>query len=382
MGGVIGKRYLVSEQDGGNLPLRHDTPRRRRLRENWKMYELSSPLRPFIDYAWENYDPKAVVSYLLDASRSFHRHKSILHEGFCAWVACPNYPKLCHDGMVYRIAKAVDDAEAPWREKAGTFSKLVGETVGRTLGADRPFFDEVYYPIGGPNRVLRSMSRATFKRTLLGHAPDMLEAVHLMALHHYHLTHLQDKKTFHVPSKDAGAALVKTAFGAPVSQLFVEELRVKDTVNPPSKRAPDGKVPKQYKLRGDTSILASWNQSRSAVAYAYAAASITTDPGRTLLHEIVACKSTRVKHRHLMAEWCGRARFVIEHIVERCHPERDPFDYRAYVLSVEPIPFELPTLFSFVQPVIEEGYKNEPIKTREKQAKQIAGFREKYTGAR
>ncbi|TXN61034.1 hypothetical protein FV232_27625, partial [Methylobacterium sp. WL30] len=262
----------MSESDAEPRTARLDTSRRRRLRENWKTQPSQIPLRPFIDYAWDNYDPKAVVSHLMDADRSFYRHKSILHEGFCAWVACPSHNKLCHDGMVYRIAKAVEDAEAPWREKASTFSKLVGETVGRTIRADRRFFEEAYYSIGGPTRILRSMSRVTFKRTLLEHATDMLEAVHLMALHHYHLTHLQDKKTYHVPSKDAGAALVKKAFGSPVSRLFVEELRVKDTANPPGKREPDGKILKQYKLRGDTSIIASWHLSRPAVAYAYAAA--------------------------------------------------------------------------------------------------------------
>lgn len=356
-----------------------DTPRRRRLRQNWKATEPAIPLRPFIDYAWENYDPRAIASYLLDTDHSFYRHKSILHEGFCAWVACPSHHKLCQDGMIYRIAKAVEDAEAPWREKASTFSRLVGETVGRTLGADRRFFDEVYHPVGGPTRILRSMSRATYKSTLLEHVTDMLEAVHLMALHHYHLTALQDKKTYHVPSKDAGAALVKTAFGAPVSQLFVEGIRIKDTVSPIKKRAKDGKIPKSYKLRGDTSVIASWNQSRPAVAYAYAAASIATDPGRTLLHEIVSCKSTRAKHRHLMQEWCGRARFIVEHIVERCHPEREPFDYRAHVLDVEPIPFEPPALFRFDPEIIAEGYKNEPVKLRERKEKQDVEFRQKFT---
>lgn len=372
----------MSEHDAGRVGERRDTPRRRRLRENWQSQGPNIPLRPFVDYAWEHYDPKAVASYLLDTGDSFHRQKSILHEGFCAWVVCPNHRKLCHDGMVYRIAKAVEDAEEPWREKAAGFGKLVGEVVGRTLGADRRFFDEVYYPIGGPTRVLQSMSRAAYKRTLSEHATDMLEAVHLMALHHYHLTHLRDKKTYHIPSKEAGAALVKTAFGAPVSRLFVEGLKVKDTVSPPSKRVSDGKLPKQYKLRGDTSILASWNQSRAAVAYAYAAASISTDTDRTLLHEIVACTSRRAGHRHLMAEWCGRARFVVEQIVERCHPERDPFDYRAHVLDVAPLAFEPPTLFGFVPSIIEEGYKNLPVKIQERQTKQIAEFRDKYNAGR
>lgn len=351
----------MSKKQSATGSERPDTPRRRRLRENWKVLEPTIPLRPFVDFAWENYDPKAVAAYLLEPGKSFYRHKSILHEGFCAWVACPGRRKLRQDGMVYRIAKAVDDAEAPWREGASAFNHSVGETVGRMLRADRRFFEEVYYPIGGATRFVGAMSRAAFKGSLGEHVTEMLEAVHLMALHHYHLTHLTDKKTFHIPSKEAGANLLKTAFGAPTSSLFREGLH---------KQAEDDR----YKLRGETNVIASWNQSRPAVAYAYAAASLETGEGRTLLHEIVGCKSTRVKHQHLIPEWCGRARYAVESIIERCHPEREPFDYRARLLDVETVPFELPFIFPFSDKTIADGYKNAPVKLAERRAEKIASL--------
>lgn len=354
----------------GHTPGKLDTPRRRRLHKNWKALGSTIPLRPFIDYAWDNYDPKAVATYLLESDKSFYRHKTTLHEGFCAWVACPTRRKLREDGMVYRIAKAVDDAERPWRDDASAFNHSMGETVGRMLRADRRFFEEIYYSVGGASRILQSMSRPMFKRVVGDRATDMLEAVHLMALHHYHLTHFHDKKVYHIPSKDAGASLVKKAFGAPSTRLFVEDLTDRD------KQKPEVRVPKVYKLRADTNIVASWNQSRPSVAYAYAAASIKIGEGRTLLHDIVNCKCTRAKHQHLMQEWCGRARFVIESIIEQCHPEREPFDYRAQVPDVEPIPFELPKMFPFAPQIITEGYKNAPIVKQEKQEKQKVKLRE------
>ena len=355
----------------GDVPGKPNTQRRHRVRENWKPLKLTVPLRSFVDYAWDNYDAKAVAAYLLDSDKSFYRHKSILHEGFCAWVACPARRKLREDGMVYRIAKAVEDAEAPWREGASAFNRSVGEFVGRTLRADRRFFEELHHPVGGAARIGQAMSRIAFKRALSEHATDMLEAVHLMALHHYHLTHLRDKKIYHIPSKDAGAALVKKAFGASTTRLFVEDLTV------PNKLKTKERVPRLYKLRADTSIIASWSQSRPSVAYAYAAASIKTDGDRTLLHEIVSCKCTRAKHQHLMQEWFGRARYVVDSIIEQCHPEREPFDYRATLLNIEPIPFEVPCLFPFVPQVIAEGYKNAPVVKQEKLAKQITDLRAK-----
>ncbi|MCF4125001.1 hypothetical protein [Methylobacterium sp. SyP6R] len=359
-----------------------ETPRRRRLCANWKATEQATPLRPFIDYAWENFDPRAIASYLLDSGPShFHRHKAILHAGFCAWVICPGFRKLREDAMVYSVARAIEAAEAPWREKASGFNRLVGDVVGLTLGTDRRFNDEVFYPIGGAPRILRAMSRPTFKRTLLSHATEMLEAVHLVALHHYHLTHLPDKKTYHIPSKDAGAALVKTAFGAPSSRLFVEELRVKVKAGPAIKPEKDGKLPAQYKLRAETNIVKSWNASRASIAYAYAyaAASLPTEPGRTLLHEIVACRSTYTKHRDLMLEWCGRARFVVEGILDQCHPEQKPYDYGADIFSVAPVPFELPKVFSFSPEIIADGYKNARADLQEKQIKQNIDLINRYS---
>ena len=54
-----------------------DTPRQRRLREDWNTLELQLSLRPFVDYAWENCDPEANASCVLDQARSVYRHASI-----------------------------------------------------------------------------------------------------------------------------------------------------------------------------------------------------------------------------------------------------------------------------------------------------------------
>ena len=357
------------------------TTRREKLRVKWAPIEPSIPLRPFIDYAWDNYDPLAVASYLLSADDVFYRHKSILHEGFCAWVACPSRRQLREDGMIYRIAKAIDAAEAPWRERATGFNRSIGETVGRMLRADRHFFEEAYYPVGGAGRILNAVPRQRFKRTLLKQASDMLEAVHLVALHHYHITYLKSQKIYHVPSKEAGAALLKQAFGAPNSQLFVEGLRVKPKTTSTEKAGLDGKVPARYKLRVGTSVLGtdgSWNQSRTAVAYAYAAASIQTGPERTLLHEIVACQSTRAKHRALMQEWCGRARFVVDCIISECHDEQKRFNYGAQIPPVEPIAFKLPSIFPFVPEIIEKGYINSHADRGRRLAENVRRIRNKF----
>lgn len=357
----------MSGNDRERAVVRRDTPQRRRVHKNWNSLKQQIPLRSFVDYAWDDYDPRAVTSYLLDERPSFYRHKSVLHEGFCAWVVAPGRRKLRQDGMVYRIAKAVEDAEAPWREGANAFNHSVGETVGRMLRADRRFFEEVYYPTGGPMRILGALPRPAFKRAIAKRATPMLEAVHLMAVFHCHISRLSTAEYRLAPSKETAGAVVSSAFGSGVSRRFVEGIDVwkkKELVQDKSKikeeKGGRAKIDMEYKLRSANNVVASWNASRASVAYAYAAASIATDDGRTLLHEIIAGRSTLKRHRDLMPLWCGRARYAVESIIGRIYPERreDPFDFAARLPPVKPIAFDMPWLFPLSPQTLLQKYND------------------------
>lgn len=349
-----------------------DTRRRRRLRANWTSREPMIPLRPFIDYAWDNYDPKAVASYLLTSDKGFYHQKKILYEGFCTWVLCPSRNKLREDGMVYRIAKAVDAAEAPWRSNAAGFLPTVGDCVGRLIHGDMRFFQEVYYPTGGAMRVLGALPRAAFKRALAKRATEMLEAVHMIAVYHFHLTHLTSKDYDYALSKETGGAVVSRIFGPTSNRRFVEDRKVWkkfDTVQDRRKiikRSRDktkALIPMEYKIHSTTLATQAWDKSRPSIAYAYAAASIPTGNDRTLLHELIDACSTYKLHQHLLVEWCGRARYVVDHIIAQCgqgrgNPERGepPFKFQSCVLPVEPRSFEPPALFSLSTVKITDAY--------------------------
>ncbi len=181
-----------------------------------------------------------------------------------------------------------------------------------------------------------------------------------MALHHYHITYFNSKKIYHIPSIEAGAALLKQAFGAPNSQLFVEGLRVKPKTTSTEEVGLDGKVP------ADTSsVLVPVYLALMALGVNHVQlwlkrtqpASLQTGPDRTLLHDIIACQSTRSMHRTLMQEWCGRARFVVDSINNKCHEEQKPFNSGAQILPIEPIVIQLPTIFPFVSEVIGRIHK-------------------------
>lgn len=349
-----------------------DIPRRRRVRANWTSRQPTIPLRPFIDYAWDNYDPKAVASYLLAADKGFYHQKRILYEGFCTWVVCPSRSKLREDSMVYRIAKAVDAAEAPWRSKADRFIPTLGDCVGRLIHGDVRFFQEVYYPTGGAMRVLGAVPRAAFKRALAKRATEMLEAVHMIAIHHFHLTYLTSKEYNYALSKKTGGAVVGRIFRSTSNRRFVEDRRVwkkLDTIQDRkkiirrSKGKTKGLIAMEYKIHSSTLAIQAWDKSRPSIAYAYAAASIPTGNGRTLLHELIATNSTYKLHRHLLVEWCGRARYVVDHIIAQCsqdrgNPERGepPFEFQSCVLPVEPRSFEPPALFSLSAMKITDAY--------------------------
>ncbi|MGG3810891.1 hypothetical protein ABEV34_04435 [Methylorubrum rhodesianum] len=349
-----------------------DTPRRRRLRANWTSREPTIPLRLFIDYAWDNYDPKAVASYLLAADKGFYHQKRILYEGFCTWVVCPSRSKLREDSMVYRIAKAVDAAEAPWRSNAAGFIPTLGDFVGRLIHGDMRFFQEAYYPTGGAMRVLGALPRAAFKRALAKRATEMLEAVHMMAIYHFHLTHLTSEEYDHALSKETCGAVVGRIFRSNSNRRFVEDRKVWKKINKSldrrkiirrSRGKTKGLIAMEYRIHSSTLAIQAWDKSRPAIAYAYAAASIPTDNGRTLLHELIATKSTYKQHRHLLVEWCGRARYVVDHIIAECsqdrgNPERGepPFEFRSCILPVEPRSFDPPALFSLSTTKLTEAY--------------------------
>lgn len=350
-----------------------DTRRRRRLRANWASYEPTIPLRPFIDYAWDNYDPNAVASYLLAADKGFYHQKKILYEGFCTWVLCPGRRKLREDSMVYRIAKAVDAAEAPWRSNAAEFIPTVGDFVGRLIHGDRRFFQEVYHPTGGAMRVLGALPRAAFKRALAKRATEMLEAVHMIAVYHFHLTHLTSKDYDYALSKETGGAVVGRIFGPTSNRRFVEDRTIwkkidtvknKEKIIRKSKDKTKALIAMEYKIHSSTFAIQAWDKSRPSIAYAYAAASIPTGNGRTLLHELIDARSSFKLHQHLLVEWCGRARYVIDHIIAQCNQERGntergglPFEFQSCVLPVEPRSFEPPALFSLSTVKITEAYK-------------------------
>lgn len=322
-----------------------DTPRRRRLLEKWQKRTPIYPIRPFIDYAWNDYDPKTVASYLISDLPSFYRHKSILYAGFCVWVICPNKEKLRKDAMVYTIAKAIENAERPWRSESAAFLHSIGETLGRLTGADRRLFEEVYYPVGGMMRVLRSYPRKSQLRLIHINAVETLEALHLMAIQHFHTSNLLDNQVSNRPSKIKGSAVVQHAFGSGSTNVFREQY----TAQYQRKINTKGDQPKinmlRYKLRSANPIIESWDKSRASLAYSYAAASINLENDRTLLHEIVGGTSTYRKHSKLLPEWFGRARFVAENIIGNCEPERNPYNYERNLLDVLPQPFEIPSVF-------------------------------------
>lgn len=363
---------VVTDGEADQATRKLGTTRRRRLRANWTSREPTIPLRPFIDYAWDNYDPKAVASYLLTADKGFYHQKRILYEGFCTWVVCPRRSKLREDSMVYRIAKAVDAAEAPWRSKADSFIPTLGDCVGRLIRGDVRFFQEVYYPTGGAMRVLGALPRAAFKRALAKRATEMLEAVHMIAIYHFHLTHLSRKEYDYALSKETGGAVVGRIFRSTSNRRFVEDRKVwkkLDAVKKGGKiirRSRDktrALIAMEYKIHSSTLSIQAWDNSRPSIAYAYAAASIPTGDDRTLLHELIAANSTYKLHRHLLIEWCGRARYVVDHIIAKCSQERGnpergepPFEFRSCVLPVEPRSFEPPALFSLSTSKLTDAY--------------------------
>jgi hypothetical protein len=175
---------------------------RRRLLEAWTKIEerlerrrlpaISS--RPFVEYAWENFDVKEVTSILASPEPSYYAHKDILFDGLCAWVACPSKPMLIKHAMTLTAVKFLQSAEAAGREMYGVGQ--LGDILIRTHQIGHEFFEQIYYPIGGVAQLAKCPSRGGFRKQLQSGASGIPHIVMLMSIFHFHLVNLQDTSEY------------------------------------------------------------------------------------------------------------------------------------------------------------------------------------------
>lgn len=272
------KPHLVLERVWGQLQVADGKGFPNRLGPNAK---------PFITYAWDNFDPQAVIGRLLDESPAYDALKPILFSGLCTWVVSPSKHSLRRHGMLLVGIEHLQAAELAGRDIFSSTNwpgfEVLGDFVGRTRVLGPDFFSDFYNPIGGLDRILRTPTKRNFRKNINKHSTAALTAVSMMEVYDYHTKCLSDQKLYYQKSEGMGYKLVR---------------KIRDS-------------------RRDTGISVELSKERwikleasRTAALSYAASTLPITDKLSLLDAICEGAANFEDHGKLLLQWIGRARYA------------------------------------------------------------------------
>lgn len=269
--------------------------------------------RRFAQYAWKSFDAREVIAVLASPKASFPGHKPVLFAGLCAWIMNPvGRGGLSRAAMTLNAAKLVHRAEVEGRRSHKV--PFVGEMRAKLLLLGPDFFEQIYYPMGGLNQVLRHASRDELQIKLKARALPMQRALTMMTIFHHHAEHLLDTELYRKPSIETAANLV--------IELDTEAvIRWQNR-----KKLPEGTMVKRC-----------WRSVNPSIAFAYAAMDVTVAPGRNLLDVIIDGTATYADHGKHLPELLGKTTYVVEQVLARCYETDTATRFRTLLPRVEAI---------------------------------------------
>lgn len=238
----------------------------------------------FVQYAWDRFDPLTVANLLLSLDDAHADHRRVLGRAFRVWAVAPHQPKLIRDAIERTAADILVTIER------GLANGNAGPSRDRAASLSRhaPFFNEIYYPIGGADVLLKARSPDAIRVSIRRASRGIEQTVYMTGVAHYRVSH---------PDFDA------SRFAEPSRARASEVLR---GITHPWQPAPplEGRRARSY-----------WYQFLPALAFIYAAADIRRARGRPLLESL--CDGDPPEDGDGYREWFGRAKFVQEAILAR-----------------------------------------------------------------
>ena len=244
----------------------------------------------FKDYAWDDFDPKQVLSLLLSTTQSYDNHLKILFNGFCTWVLCRDDKQLIKNSMLLAGIEALIMDEQKAFELIPE-SRLAGAIVSR-IKVDQDFYKDFYYPIGGIKTIIHCPSLENIRKQLRQSSDTISTVVMMMQVFHYHANNLQSSGKYRATSLKKG----------------------KDTAYAIWKRRKNNGLPAEGLVVPDN-MDDRWQKYKTTVALIYSASTITLDSGRNLLSVIISGEADFELHGPQLATWVGRARWATESIL-------------------------------------------------------------------
>lgn len=250
----------------------------------------------FVDYAWNEFNPKIVLNLLASGEPFYPALKPIRFSGLCSWVVCPQRLSLVRHGMLLVGIEHIRKAEVMGRA-VFKGEDLLGDIVGRVISLGQDFYEDFYYPIGGIGAVLKSTTPNNYRKSVYKRSSEITTAVALMEIFHFHSINCSSGSKYYKYSLRKGAELVEEIYR---NMRRAEAGLAKDNVE---KR---------------------WQKSALTAAMAYAASTIDADAERqrNLLDLIRAGEANYEDDGDLLPVWLARTRFAVQAILGRLHEPR------------------------------------------------------------
>ncbi|WP_421928807.1 hypothetical protein [Neoaquamicrobium sediminum] len=260
-------------------------------------------LGSFMALVWEDFLAREVMEILLDERSSYRGHKDVLTAAFFAWMLHPKHLGLRRNAIRLAAMRHFERAERKALKELPN-GGWAADAVYRYRDIGIKFLVDVYYPIGGMGSLLRATARLNHSRLIRKkYLRQIFSCVEIVRIYHYAVDHLHPP-AHRKPSLQGATTVVR---------------KVADTIESTS------------------ATKDAWARRRPSIAYIYAASTIETANGNTLLHDVIDKNIDFKSVRPHLRELVGRARFVADQILARAV---EPVGESAEAVpTVEPIPF-------------------------------------------
>ena len=298
-----------------------------KLRNQSKAFDWSTE-QSFLSYGWRNFDVKFVLSLLVNPRQSFYPHKEVLYSGLWAFVISFGDMATVRSAMMLTILDAVQAGEASISELYEN-EPHIGELAFRLSSNGHTFYREIYDPIGGLRRLVRSKSNKQYKKSIEKFRLDVEKSVDLMRAIHY-ISQI-------TPSDE-----VRQVSFNKLSSMFADKNGF-SSGNRVSKRKMDQL----------------WLKSKPILPLLYAASVEVGASGETLLHRLLTGRPRYGNHYHLMTRVVGRAQYVAKHLLGAFPANSSAHGVEALLPDVTPEAVPSPTLSDHQLGLINKAFRKQ-----------------------
>lgn len=265
--------------------------------------DLPLERKQFEKSIWSRFDPRLAGKILADERGSYFGHKEAVLAGLTAWLLAPTDDQLRQDAIALAAQEAMAGAERDHLKALKGAKSAVD--FGVRHGAIGPYFlEEIYFPIGGTDRLLKAPASEVLRDRYAAQEPAVRGVCEVIRIYHYHLVHGGGPRRRRPPGLEGAVTIIDD-----------QELKYQPTGEKLRRR----KIPPEgLSFLKKDALRKKWRARHPTLALIYAASAISV--GHISLLDLVISGRANVKdHGGLMPRWLAYARYAAKDILGRSH---------------------------------------------------------------